>query len=127
MPLQAIVLHKAMTDLPPSPPENAPKYIKDGVLTQDLAMLEQLRDWIDEMIAYRLEPVEADELPDSAEPVDGGDTDESGKGTLVTETVTCGDESCHCMSGSGGHGPYLYRYFREGGDLTSEYVGKPGN
>ena len=65
--------------------------------------------------------VEAD-AREAAEPVDEST---QGQGTVVEEMVTCGDETCAYMSDGEKHGPYLYRYYREGGTLTSEYLGKP--
>ena len=58
---------------------------------------------------------------EAAEPVDEST---QGQGTVVEEMVTCGDESCKCMTDGKKHGPYKYRYYREGGRLTSEYFGK---
>ena len=37
--------------------------------------------------------------------------------------MTCGDESCKCMTDGENHGPYKYRYYRTSdGTLTSEYI-----
>lgn len=80
-------------------------------------------EYIDELIGWYQRPIEANEIPEDAEPID--DDDEDGRGTVVTEKVTCGDESCKCMTDGEKHGPYLYRYFRREGKLTSEYIGKP--
>ena len=39
------------------------------------------------------------------------------------EKVTCGDETCKCMTDGEKHGPYKYRYYRtDDGTLTSEYI-----
>ena len=103
----------------PTPPESLPKYLADGLPKQDVETLEDVRDYVDELLEYQRRPVDVDELPDDAESVDG---DTGGKGTLVKERVKCGAD-CTCNDGRG-HGPYLYRYYREGGSLTSEYVGK---
>lgn len=103
----------------PTAPESLPNYLADGLPKQDTATLEDVRDYVDELLKYRRRPVDVDEFPDSAEPVDD---DSDGKGTIVKERVKCGAD-CTCNDGRG-HGPYLYRYFREGGKLTSEYVGK---
>lgn len=103
----------------PTAPESLPKYLADGLPKQDVETLEDVRDYVDELLEYQRCPVDVDDLPDEADPVDD-DTD--GKGTLVKERVKCGAD-CTCNDGKG-HGPYLYRYFRKGGSLTSEYVGK---
>lgn len=108
----------------PDPPASLPKYLAEGLPKQDADTLRDIREYVDALIESREQPVEADELPDTAEPVD---RDDGGKGTVVKERVTCGDETCKCASGNSAdmHGPYLYRYYREGGALTSEYLGKP--
>ena len=111
-----------MADQPTSP-DSLPNYLADGLPKQDAETLRDAREYIDALLDYRRAPVDVDELPDDTDPVEGNG---GGKGTLVKEKVTCGDDSCGCMSGGAKHGPYLYRYYREGGELTSEYVGKPG-
>jgi hypothetical protein len=108
-----------MTDAP-SPPESLPKYLGDGLPKQDTETLEDVRDYVDDLLDHRGRPVDETDLPDDAEPVD---KDDSEQGTLVKERVKCGAD-CTCNDGRG-HGPYLYRYFREDGKLRSEYVGKP--
>lgn len=109
-------------ETPPTAPKSLPKYIADGLPKQDVETLSDAREYIDELLAWYRRPVEDDDLPDGAEPVDDS---EEGRGTVVTEKVTCGDETCACMTKGEKHGPYLYRYYREGGTLTSEYLGKP--
>ncbi len=43
--------------------------------------------------------------------------------SLQFEMVSCGD--CKkCLAGGKVHGPYWYRYYREGKKMKSEYVGK---
>ncbi|MDV7351235.1 DUF6788 family protein [Halorubrum distributum] len=108
----------------PEPPASLPKYLAEGIPKQKVETLRDVRKYVDALIEYREQPVKADELPDSVEPVD---RDDGGMGTVVKEKVKCGDETCKCASGNLGdmHGPYLYRYYREGGKLTSEYLGKP--
>ena len=110
-------------ETPPTAPSSLPKYLRDGLPNQDIEKLFDARGFIDELIEWKQRPVEEDELPDEAEPVDDDDTE--GEGTVVLEMVTCGDETCKCMTEGKKHGPYLYRYYREGGSLTSEYLGKP--
>jgi len=113
-----------MTDTDaPDAPESLPNYLADGLPKQDDDSLRDVREYVDELLTYRSQAVPNDELPDDAEPAD--DSDDIGRGTVVKERVTCGDESCECMVGGDKHGPYLYRYFYENGSLTSEYVGRP--
>lgn len=42
-------------------------------------------------------------------------------GVVISEMKRCGKANCHCASGQL-HGPYHYRYYREGGKLTKRYV-----
>ncbi|ELZ32388.1 DUF6788 family protein [Halorubrum tebenquichense] len=109
----------------PSPPASLPKYLAEGLPKQDTETLHEVQNYIEALIGYRDQSVAADELPETAEPVD--ESDNSEKGTVVKEKVTCGDDSCKCASRNPAdmHGPYLYRYYRENGTMKSEYVGKP--
>ena len=43
--------------------------------------------------------------------------------TYRQEYRRCGKAGCHCATGAG-HGPYVYRYWAEGGKTRREYVGK---
>jgi hypothetical protein len=107
---------------PPTPPESLPNYLANGLPKQDDETLRDVQDYVGALLDYRNQAVDEADLPDQADPVDDNP---DGKGTLVKEMVTCGDESCSCMSGGSKHGPYLYRYYREGEEVKSEYVGKP--
>lgn len=113
-----------MTNAPPVAPESLPKYLAEGIPKQETETLEDARDYIEALLEYRRRPIDESELPENAEPIEDGQ-DSNGKGTIVKERVKCGAD-CTCNDGNG-HGPYLYRYFREGGTLTSEYVGKASN
>lgn len=49
----------------------------------------------------------------------------SGKVTTYTfrqEHVRCGKPNCWCREGAIAHGPYTYKYWKEGGKLRKEYV-----
>ncbi len=109
----------------PSAPDSLPKYLAEGIPKQDTATLREIQTYLETLIEYRTQPVDDDELPDTADPVD--DPNESVKGTIVKEMVKCGDDNCKCVSGNQQdmHGPYLYRYYREDGVMKSEYLGKP--
>ncbi|MDB2283514.1 hypothetical protein PM030_16855 [Halorubrum ezzemoulense] len=109
----------------PSPPTSLPKYLAKGLPKQDTETLHEIQNYVEVLIEYREQSVDTDELPETAEPVEEPDNTE--KGTVVKERVTCGDDNCKCASGnpSDMHGPYLYRYYRENGTMKSEYVGKP--
>ncbi|MDZ5813049.1 DUF6788 family protein [Halorubrum sp. AD140] len=110
-----------------SPPTSLPKYLAEGLPKQDTETLREVQRYIEALIKYRDQSVSAEELPETAEPVD--ESKSSGNGTVVKEKVTCGDDSCKCASRDPAdmHGPYLYRYYRENGTMKSEYVGKPGS
>jgi hypothetical protein len=111
-----------MTTDPPAPPASLPNYLQEGLPKQDDETLRDVQDYVSALLDYRSQEVAEEDLPDDADPIDD---DQDGKGTLVKELVTCGDESCSCMSGGSKHGPYLYRYYRGDGTVKSEYVGKP--
>lgn len=109
----------------PAPPETLPKYLAEGIPKQDTETLRDIHDYIENLIEYREQPISDDDLPETAEPINHPDS--SSKGTIVKEKVKCGDDSCKCASGDekSMHGPYLYRYYRNGGEMKSEYIGKP--
>ncbi|TKX74964.1 hypothetical protein EXE46_05995 [Halorubrum sp. GN11_10-6_MGM] len=111
----------------PSPPASLPKYLAEGLPKQDTETLQEAHSYVEALIKYRDQSIDADELPEAAEPVDEPNNSENG--TVVKEKVTCGDASCKCASGDRQdmHGPYLYRYYRENGTMKSEYIGKPGS
>lgn len=44
-------------------------------------------------------------------------------GAVCAQYVRCGKASCRCAAGSL-HGPYFYRFKREGGRLRKQYVRK---
>lgn len=108
-------------NIAPPAPESLPKYIADGLPKQIVPTLEDTREYIDALIEYQQRPIDPADLPDDAAPVDPAD---GRKGTIVEQCRTCGDETCSCMTGGEKHGPYNYRYWREDGDLHSEYEGK---
>lgn len=43
--------------------------------------------------------------------------------TYRREYVKCGKRGCSCAKGKG-HGPYWYAYWKEGGKLKKQYLGK---
>lgn len=43
--------------------------------------------------------------------------------TYRVEYVKCGKEACRCREGKG-HGPYAYKYWREGDRVRKKYVGR---
>lgn len=122
------MLHKVCTvnTQEPTAPQSLPKYLAEGIPKQDDETLEDIREYVTDLLEYRDQAVASEDLPDDANPVEDtpDDSTESQDGTIVEQTVTCGDESCHCADGEP-HGPYLYRYYYADGTLNSEYLGKP--
>ncbi len=111
----------------PVAPDSLPNYLKNGVKKQDIDTLSELKEYVDDVITYRSQPVSNNDLPREAEQVNYSDSDV--QGTVLKELVKCGDESCACTDKSPNksdkHGPYLYRYYYQNGRLKSEYLGKP--
>jgi hypothetical protein len=109
----------------PTPPDSLPKYLAEGLPKQDTATLREVQTYVEALIECRTQPVEADDLPNTADPVD--ELNEADEGTVVKEKVKCGDDSCKCTSGNQQdmHGAYLYRYYWEDSTMKSEYLGKP--
>lgn len=104
----------------PTPPDELPKYLAEGVPNQDDNTLRALKAWIDELLAYRRD-VATDEID-----VDEGETleavEETSGGTVVIKHVSCGKENCKCQRGEL-HGPYKYVVRRKGDRLDWEYKG----
>jgi hypothetical protein len=83
-----------------------------------IPQLKGLDAWLHDLIADREAPVELQERKGRevvARIVKPG-------GTLQLELVHCG-KAPRCKSCP--HGPYWYRYWKDGGKTKSEYVGKP--
>ena len=107
---------------PPAAPGSLPKYLRKGLPKQERESLLETREYIDELLEWTQQPIDNDELPDDADPVDEDGRSAKG-GTVVMEKVTCGDETCKCMKKGEKHGPYKYLYYRKAdGTLTSEYI-----
>ena len=85
-----------LVETPPTAPPSLPKYLAEGLPKQDSETLSETQEYLDELIEWKQRPVDEDDLPASAEPVDG-ESDER-TGTVVMEKVTCGDETCKCMT-----------------------------
>ena len=80
---------------PPTAPDSLPKYLRKGLPKQDVPNLHTARDYIDQLLDWKQRPVEDDELPEKADPIE--DESEGRRGTVVMEKVTCGDETCKCL------------------------------
>lgn len=104
----------------PAPPDSLPQYLADGIPKQSDDRLEEICDWIDDLLTYREnvspEEIEASdgEAITSVEDADGG--------TVVIKKVSCGKNNCKCHRGEL-HGPYKYVVRRQGECLEWEYKG----
>lgn len=107
----------------PTAPSSLPNYLAEGLPKQDDEALQEVQEYIDELLAAReqrrSEPVTEDELPEDANVLES-----ESSGAVYLEYRTCGDESCSCMSGGEKHGPYKYRAYRDGDTVRREYLGK---
>lgn len=105
----------------PTPPADLPAYVADPIERQGPDALESVRDYVDELLAYRraleAEDLESDELAADDEEV--VDVEENEDRTIVVKKVPCGKDCDGCP-----HGPYKYAVKREGDSLNWEYLGK---
>ncbi len=115
---------------PPNPPGSLPQYVVDGVRRQDSETLEDLTDWLADVVEHRrarevvAEDVvgEGEDLVDAVpeEKVDADVGDGGGRGTVVLKEIPCGKEGC----GGCPHGPYAYRAYWRDGATRTEYLGR---
>lgn len=112
-----------MSTTEPAAPDSLPKYLADGLPKQDCETLEDVRVFVETLLEHKARlaerSIDAGDLPEDAEVVEQGP-----KGTVYLEYRTCGDESCHCMSGGEKHGPYKYRAYWADSSVKREYLGK---
>jgi len=78
--------------------------------------LRELGQLISELIAQREEHAEGRAQVSSAR------ARQHAHYTYRQEYVKCGKAGCKCAKGQG-HGPYWYRYWKEGGRLKKRYIG----
>jgi len=50
----------------PSPPTSLPKYLAEGLPKQDTETLYEIQSYVESLIEYRDQSVDADELPEAA-------------------------------------------------------------
>jgi hypothetical protein len=105
----------------PTPPEEIPTYIVEGIDRQDRETLAAIEVYAQECREH-LEAVERRDLDEE----DLADSDEellevekSEAGTVVIKKIPCGKDCGGCP-----HGPYKYVVSREGDDLNWEYKGR---
>ena len=82
--------------------------------------LQDLRNWIEELLEYRRDIDAEDIVADDGESIET--VDESSDGTVVIKKVSCGKENCKCQRGEL-HGPYKYVVRRKGDTLEWDYRG----
>jgi len=108
----------------PSPPTRSRSISPEGLPKQDTETLYEIQSYVESLIEYRDQSVDADELPEAAEPVDEPDSGDNG--TVVKESHLWRRQlQVRQEDPADIHGPYLYRYYRENGTMKSEYIGKP--
>lgn len=125
--------------LPERIEEALPADVADEIPKQEIGTLEAVREWIDDVIAYRRRRVSDTDLPNV---VISETTGEAVLSTLAAneratvaigdllgsfswQLIECGSENCECVDGRPEtlHGPYLRRDYLDGsGHYTSEYV-----
>jgi len=93
--------------------------LRQEIKRLDRRTLKQVRELVDQLIQEAETPPEVPDNPDR-EVVESRKT---GSMTYRREKVKCGKKGCKCERGEL-HGPYWYRYYREGGKLKSVYIGK---
>ena len=119
------VMSTSTEPIEPQPPDSAPAYTTKGLPTQDRETLEEIHVYVEALIEYKEQlaeqPITDDDpdLSDDAEVVEDNGSD----GKVFYEYRTCGDDSCHCMSGGEKHGPYRYRAYWDGEIVRREYLG----
>jgi hypothetical protein len=107
---------------PPDPPGDLPAYVTDPLERQSLDRLEQIRQYVETLLAHRRAQAQRDlEADDVAHPDEEVlDIDERSSGpTRVVKRIPCGKDTCSTCP----HGPYLYHVHRDGDSLVWEYQG----
>ena len=93
-----------------------PKNISEGLCSQKLPVLYEIRDFVDHLISIEERPPGSDDLPEKGAVLD---VRRAGSITYRLERVSCGKGCKVCP-----HGPYWYGYWKEGGKTLSKYIGK---
>lgn len=110
-----------MASAEPSPPDEIPQYIVDGLRRQDRRTLSAIETYVarlqQHLEALEDAQLENDELVEDDEELI--DVEDSGDGTEVIKKVPCGKDCGGCP-----HGPYRYVVTRRGDSLHWEYKGR---
>lgn len=112
---------------PPTAPDELPTYVVDPLKRQSVSNLEAIIEFAESLIEFNSKPI-ADETVERLENEDTVNdvAEDEDKGVIVTRKVTCGTDTCQCMSEDEEdmHGPYKYRYFRnDRGEVVTDYIG----
>jgi hypothetical protein len=109
-----------MTLIEPTPTDEIPVYIVDGIDRQDVETLAAIEEYVrarrEHLETLEARDLDEDELADAGEDV--VDVTDAEGGTVVIKKVPCGKDCGGCP-----HGPYKYIVRREGDSLTWEYKG----
>jgi hypothetical protein len=92
-----------------------PKEISEALEDQDVAVLHEIREYVDRLISDREETSQEENLPAKVALPE----ERSGSVTYRQEWVYCGKNCNSCP-----HGPYWYAYWKEGGRTRTKYIGK---
>lgn len=103
----------------PSRPSSAPAYAINPLERQDSETLRELAEYCHNLAEYKEhksieEIVEREDVPDEVQER----LQEPGP-TIVEQKRKCNKDSCSTCP----HGPYKYKYWREGDKIKSEYIG----
>lgn len=102
----------------PEPPE-APGYVLNPLKRQSPALLRKIGEYCFDLAEYKehqsWEEIEKKDLDDQAQK-----KLDQGEPVVQEEMVSCGKENCNNCP----HGPYIYEYKREEGEVISKYKGK---
>jgi hypothetical protein len=100
----------------PSYPSSLPKYIGEGLQKQDVATLETVRSYVDQLINWLEEPPSDSELTGNGRQLS---TQQRDGYTRVVKRIPCGKDCGGCP-----HGPYEYHVRRTSSKLDWEYIGR---
>ena len=101
----------------PTPPDEIPSYVADGLARQDNQTLRQIIQHCEHLIANNEQDIDEEDLADESEELI--DVDETETGAVVIKKVPCGKDNCSQCP----HGPYKYIVTREGDSHNWEYKG----
>jgi hypothetical protein len=84
----------------------------------NLAQQQEVAQWLQHQIQQQQQSLKQANIP-----VKSGREVVEQQGSYRLELVKCGKQACRCATGKL-HGPYWYKYWREGEKVRCEYIGK---